>query len=1022
MNRFLITLSIVYLICISTVSGQQNLIYQVNRNYQKGIELFEKQKYGAAYKYFRKVIDDNFNVLSLQKSDAEYYSVLCAIKLNNDDAENLLDHFVKNNPESQYINNAWFEMAKHLYSKKSYKNACVYFEKVNKYLLTGDEKAELFFKKGYCYFQLKDYSEARVAFYEIKDIDTKYTSPAIYYYSHIAYIQKNYETALNGFLRLTTDENFSKIVPYYITQCYYYQDRFDDLIAYALPIIDSVVENRAAEMAKLIGDAYYNKNQFKEATPYLERFHKNEKNISAGDNYEMAYCYYQAAKYKESVPYFEKASMGDSILEQNSMYHLADCYIRLNEKNKARMAFEGAAKLDNNKDIKQDALFNCALITYELSYTPFNDAVKAFNDYLTLYPESKRTDEALNYLSQAYLMTKNYKEALISIEKIKKKDQTIKKAFQRISFFRALELFNDSRFQEAIETLNVSLKYATYDPNLNARAYYWIGESQYRLINYKEALVFYNQFLLSSRAIYQPEYNIVHYDIAYIYFYNKNYENANSWFRKYIGLEENKQSAIFADACNRIGDCYFKNTQYENAIEYYNKAIGIGKSNKDYSTFQKAFSLGLLNKHSEKVSLLYKLTTESPQSPYVGDAIYEIGRSQMIMQKNEDAIQSFKKLISDIPSSSYVKKALLQLGLIYFNLDKNTEAMDYYKQVVTLYPGTPESKSALTGIKNIFVEMNDVDGYIKYADKLPEAANITLSEQDSLTYMAAEKIFMQGDCQNSKESFKKYIDKFANGNFILNANFYKAECNYKDKEYDEALVSYEFVISKPKNVFTESALIGAARINFNNKSFAKAVENYKMLESIGENNNNIMEARIGLMRAYHNLNEYQKTIEAAQQVLNFYTDKLSPENKREAIYLIAKSYLDDTRPIPALEEFKTLAAEVKSPEGAEAKYRIAEIYFSQQEYDKSEKEAMQFINMNTPQQYWLARSFILLSDIFIKKNDPFQAIQTLKSIIDNYEDKKDGIIDTANTKLKLISEQSNKKDTIQSAEPEIRVP
>jgi tetratricopeptide (TPR) repeat protein len=185
MNRFLLTLSFIYLVCFSTASGQNSLIYQVNRDYQKGVELFEKQKYGAAYKYFRKVIDENNNEKSLQKSNAEYYSVLCAIQLDNDDAEILLDHFVTNNPESQYINNAWFEMAKYKYSKKNYKHACQYFEKVNTYLLSGDEKAEYFFKKGYCYFQIRDYSKARVAFFEIKDIDTKYLPSIIIRIQHI---------------------------------------------------------------------------------------------------------------------------------------------------------------------------------------------------------------------------------------------------------------------------------------------------------------------------------------------------------------------------------------------------------------------------------------------------------------------------------------------------------------------------------------------------------------------------------------------------------------------------------------------------------------------------------------------------------------------------------------------------------------------------------------------------------------------------------------------------------------------
>ncbi len=45
----------------------------------------------------------------------------------------------------------------------------------------------------------------------------------------------------------------------------------------------------------------------------------------------------------------------------------------------------------------------------------------------------------------------------------------------------------------------------------------------------------------------------------------------------------------------------------------------------------------------------------------------------------------------------------------------------------------------------------------------------------------------------------------------------------------------------------------------------------------------------------------------------------------------------------------------------------------------------EFIDEFSSYDYWLAKSFILLADIYTITGDLFQAKQTLQSIIDNYE-------------------------------------
>ena len=279
---------------------------------------------------------------------------------------------------------------------------------------------------------------------------------------------------------------------------------------------------------------------------------------------------------------------------------------------------------------------------------------------------------------------------------------------------------------------------------------------------------------------------------------------------------------------------------------------------------------------------------------------------------------------------------------------------------------------------------------------------------------------MSGDCEKSSQNFKKYIENYPNGSFLLNANFYKGDCNYQLKQYDEALKSFDYVISRPKNVFTEQALLGAARISFNNKNYQDAVNYYKKLAALTEIRANLLEARIGQMRCDYFLENYGEVMDDAKLVLEI--DKLPEATEREARFKLAKSLYAKDRLMLALEEFQKVSKEVNSLEGAESKYRVAEIYFKRNDLKAADKVIADFADQTTPHQYWMAKSFILWADIYAAQGDYFQAIQTLQSIIDYYGNSDDGILDLAHEKHKqYLDKQQADEKVVEPKDIEINV-
>ena len=125
------------------------------------------------------------------------------------------------------------------------------------------------------------------------------------------------------------------------------------------------------------------------------------------------------------------------------------------------------------------------------------------------------------------------------------------------------------------------------------------------------------------------------------------------------------------------------------------------------------------------------------------------------------------------------------------------------------------------------------------------------------------------------------------------------------------------------------------------------------------------------------------TIHAATALLD--EAKLSPELKNEALYYRAKAYLNQKAWQKAVADLKPLSEDTRTLYGAEAKYLLAQHLYDSGDYAAAEKEVLQFIEQSTPHAYWLARSFVLLSDVYVAMDKKLDARQYLLSLQQNYQ-------------------------------------
>lgn len=982
------------------LAQQTAYFFDSDKDLKEGIELFYKEKYGAAQDRFVRFLDRTSGQEATARVDAQYYEALCALRLNHQNAETKIQNFINDFPESTKANAAAFEMGKYLFKDQKYRRALRWFQKMNTRKLNADERSEYAFKSGYCYFDQKDYDRALSLFQEVLALKNPFALDSKYYYAYIQYLNGNYETALSHFIDLTDEPAYGGVVPFYIAQIYYKQEKYEEVIGFAPALLQKADQEQRTEIARIIGDAHFRLKNYGAAIPFMEQYRKGVSRMSREEHYQLGFAYYMNEQLNEAVGELEQVKDGDDPLSQNSNHLLGGILINLEDKYKARNAFRKASNLEFDKTIQEESLLNYAKLTFDLSIS--GETIRAFEEFLTTFPESQYLDEVYDYLVKVFMNTRNYKEALVTLDKIKDKNSDVKAAYQRIAYFRGLELFNNLRFKDAINLFNKSLEYGWFNAGIKALCHYWTGEAWYRLQAYDQAIEEYNAFLVSNQSYNLPEYNLAHYNLGYAWFSKEDYPEAMSWFRKFVARADAKQDKLLADAYNRIGDCYFITRTFWQAIEYYDKSSALRTDDADYALFQKGFTLGLVQRPNKKIEELEKLISLFPKSNYADDALFEIGRSKLDMDDRNGAIEVFKNLIQTYRTSSYVGKSYLQLGLIYYNAEQNSQALEMYKKIVSSWPETQEAKDALAGIKNIYMDQNRVDEYFSYIKSTGQGSDVSVSEQDSLSYIAAENVFMEGDCDRAKKYFNQYIDRFPNGAFLLNAHYYRADCDFRAAEYDAALRSYEWILSKGRSDFSELALARTGAIQFYQKNYPKARDIYKQLEEQAEIPVNIMDARLGLMRCHYELKDYQEVIRSANKVL--LTDKIQEEVIQEATFKLGKAYLETGKADEALDVLSIVAANPKNAEGAEAKYLRAQIFFDKGQVDAANKEILEFLDQNTSHQYWLARAYILWSDIYMTQEDLFQAKATLQILQENYENSSDGIRSLVNERLSKIED------------------
>lgn len=926
----------------------------------------------------------------MRAEEVDYMNAVIESELDRYGAKETVQAFLEKYPNSVHRNRMIARMGTACYLEGDYQEALVWFDECNPDNLGERDRNVTTLNHAITLIKTGNTDEGYVLLTVLEMIgDRNIQKDVTFNKAYVDYERGRLEEAAAGFQKAIEMGGYPDESNLYLAEIKLRQADYDGAAEIATRLIqESNVPSVSVEAERLLGQAMYGKGEYSQAIDLLSSYVQASEGADRMELYQLGMSYYGMKDYDRAIQHLGNAAKGQDELAQSAWLNLGLAYLNTGDKNQARIAFEQAGAIAVDDAMTEQALFNYAMCVEETSYSPFAESVNALDRFLMQFPESKYADQANSFLVDAYLHTNSYDAALASIDRIRYPNTSIMKAKQQLLYSKGVELYASGRYKDAQDYFTQAVDMSTYSRQVAADACFWRAESYYRTGDFRNAAQDYDRYIAMSSDSKSQNYGMAVYGAGYAAYQQNDFKKAQSEWNELIRLAPtiNVPNSVLADTYIRVADCYFYDRSYLFAYDNYRKAQEIGSENTDYALYRMGMAKGLLKDYRGKVDHMKHLAEAYPQSSYAALALFEEGRAFQQMDQSQSAVSVFEKIVTDYPATDLARKASAEIATIYFQNDQFDQAVNAYKYVIETYPGSDEAKMAMKDLRSVYVEKGNVNDYIAYSSQVKDAAPIEVSERDSLTYTAAEVLYSRGDRSGAARQFSQYLEQFPNGAFAADAYYYRGIVREDSKDFDGALSDYLHAAGYQFSRFAVNALDRAASMSYRQGDYETALDTYIKMYSKASEADAIQTSLLGIQRSAYKIEEYDAILQYSDKAIQ---SGIDADQKTEVTFYKAKALLDAGRKADAKPLLSTLSEETRSTYGAESDYLLSQLLFDEGNADQAEKNIMELIQSGTPQSYWLARSFVLLSDIYAKAERKIEARQYLLTLRQNYTTKDD---------------------------------
>ena len=496
-----------------------------------------------------------------------------------------------------------------------------------------------------------------------------------------------------------------------------------------------------------------------------------------------------------------------------------------------------------------------------------------------------------------------------------------------------------------------------------------MAQTYYQKSNYPSAIVRFEK--LKSENF--PEKQQLNYDLGYAYFKSKKFDKAKEYFKAYLN---NPKPEFKNDAELRLADTYYANNDLNEAIAIYDKT----ENADDYTLFQKAMALGFKGDTVAKIAELKKLLTQYKSSEYFDDSQYEIATSFAANDDFKNSNDYFSQVIKTSGDKDLVANAQIYRAQNYIDQNEDSKALSELKSLGNQYKNTAYASKIVQAARPLFIKNNDVSGYQNFAQSI--GVRIDASEIDEINLNRAKTFYANKDYKNAIPLFEKYLTQNPTGEGLYQAQYELGESYFQTQNSTKALLVLQEV-AQVQNDYQEDAQTRIAQIFIaqNNSNEAK-----KYLVSLSNSTNvNVKNfANVELMKIYAAEKDFKKAETLADMVLQ--NPKNSASVNELAKVIKARSLMNNGKDSEAKTAYSALEKSSNTEVAAEALYAKAFFQNKGKAFKSSNETIFKLANNYASEEYWGAKSLVLMVRNYIGLKDNYQASYTADQIMDNYAD------------------------------------
>ncbi len=995
MGKYAVVL-VIWLLHGNPVWGQASLGQRnADLHYQAGLDRMEHRQYGAAYLSFNKFLESKLSS-DPRTADAEYYRAVCAVTLLHRDGEKELSEFVANHPGHPKAVLAYYEMANAFFDEKNYAKAVTYYGKVDFQALNEEQASIGRFRWGYSLFSQRNLINALDQFNVVKAGGGQYGPAASYYAGFIELSAGDYDNALIDLKRAEKNAAYATVVPPLIATALQRQNKDDELIAYAQPLLDK--EGMPSDdLSLLIAEAWFRKGEFKNAYPRYKDYLDDRETATRPVYYRAGYAAWSIGEEDEALAYLKQAASAVDSVGMHASYLLGSVYLKRNEKPLALTAFETSKKFRQDPKLAEESLFLSAKINYDLGRADVS--INEFESVLEQYPQSTHTQEIKELLAQAYINANNVNKAIAYIESLPQRSVAVDRAYQKATYLKGTEYFNKDEYPEAVSMFEKSLA-VPVDSRYVGEASFWLAETYAIGKRYEEAVPHYEK-ALGNASLPAPMTVQVRYGLGYAHYNLQHYDKALVSFREYVS--KGAKDAHFADGLLRLADCQYIAKLYGEALASYRKIIDLKSVDTEYAHLQAGHILMIQRQYGQAEAEL-TIVANNGASRFADEARFQLGQLSLEQSNYPNAVRHFTVLINAGLNSRYIPYALTRRAAANYNLKNYSQTADDYIAVVQQFPAHPAGEDILLPLEEALRLAGRQDEFNKYL-AMYKAANPDAKGLETVEFETAKNLYFNQQYPRAIEGLTSFLRSYPGSPQVTEARYYMAESYYRQKDFGKSLELLKQVSRDPAFTMISKAVSRRAELEFRQQQYDSAIVSFRRLARIASNKKEEFTAMNGLMESYHVLAAYDSSDAYARKIQNLGSVNANALSKA-SLYLgkNAKARGDYET---AKDEFLNTFNSAQDEYGAEAKYLLAEVFYLTGDHKMCFETLISLNHDFAAYEDWVGKSFLLLADNYVATKEIFQAKGTLQSLIDNFP--KAEVRSLAAEKLKAIEQSERKK-------------